>query len=66
MKITKSQLKRIIKEMHPRAEFDDMYVDDLEILEDSVVVAIRNILRTERYSKDVVKDMLSMIVDDAV
>ena len=43
-----------------------MYVDDLEILEDSVVVAIRNILRTERYSKDVVKDMLSMIVDDAV
>ena len=42
MKITKSQLRRIIKEMRPRAAADDAYVAELEEKEDELATQIRH------------------------
>ena len=36
MKITKRQLRRIIREVHPRAEADNEYVEILEAVEELV------------------------------
>ena len=44
MRITKRQLKRIINEVHPRAEEDDKYFTDLSDLEDELKNAIANAL----------------------
>ena len=42
MKITKRQLIKIIKEMHPRAAADDAYVAELEEKEDELATQIRH------------------------
>ena len=42
MKITKRQLRRIIREMHPRAVADNAYVADLERQEDELATQIRH------------------------
>ena len=42
MKITKRQLRKIIREMHPRAAADDAYVADLEEKEDELATQIRH------------------------
>ena len=42
MKITRKQLRRIIKEMHPRAAADDAYVAELEEKEDELATQIRH------------------------
>ena len=73
MKITKRQLRRIIKEekakiQEAHAEYGGGHslldLDDYETLEDTVVVAIRNLLRNG-YTKDDVAQALKSIVGDA-
>ena len=57
MKITKRQLKRIIKEeimkeMHPRAAADDAYVAELEEKEDELATQIRHASKDIYGTKD--------------
>ena len=91
MKITKRQLRRIIKEerarllsemspadmsMHDAAEYYEkqsasdpghslLDLDDYEVLEDTVTVAIRNLLRGG-YTKEDVMAALKSIVEDSL
>ena len=58
MKITKRQLKKIIKEeilkeMHPRAAADDAYVAELEKKEDELATQIRHASKDIHGRKDV-------------
>ena len=53
MKITKRQLRRIIKEMHPRAAADDAYVAELERQEGELATQIRNASKDIHGRKDV-------------
>jgi len=53
MKITKRQLRRIIKETHPRAAADDAYVADLERQEDELATQIRHASKDIHGRKDV-------------
>ena len=52
MKITKRQLRRIIKEMHPRAAADDAYVADLERQEEELATQIRHASKDVHGRKD--------------
>jgi len=90
MKITKRQLKRIIREerarllsevspadmgMHDAAEYYEksasdpghamLDLDDYEALEDTVTVAIRNLIRGG-YTKEDVTAALKSIVEDSI
>ena len=53
MKITKRQLRKIIREMHPRAAADDAYVADLEKKEDELATQIRHASKDIHGRKDV-------------
>ena len=52
MKITKKQLRRIIREMHPRAAADDAYVAELEEKEDELATQIRHASKDIYGTKD--------------
>jgi len=88
MKITKRQLKRIIREekarllseqkpsemsMHDAAEYYEkqnfegsmLDLDDYQMLEDTVAVAIRNLVR-DGYTREDVMQALQSIVADAL
>ena len=52
MKITKRQLRRIIREMHPRAAADDAYVAELEEKEDELATQIRHASKDIYGTKD--------------
>ena len=52
MKISKRQLRRIIKEMHPRAAADDAYVAELEEKEEELATQIRHASKDIYGTKD--------------
>ena len=52
MRITKRQLRKIIREMHPRAAADDAYVAELEEKEDELATQIRHASKDIYGTKD--------------
>tara|TARA_A200000159_G_C7334095_1_gene344266 strand:+ start:1756 stop:2448 length:693 start_codon:yes stop_codon:yes gene_type:complete len=52
MKITKRQLQRIIREMHPRSAADDAYVAELEDKEEELATQIRHASKDIYGTKD--------------
>lgn len=72
MKITKKQLRRIIREEKAKlqeghVEYDGGHslldLEDYEMLEDTVTVAIRNLIRAGYTREDVVQALQTIVMD---
>jgi len=62
MKITKRQLRRIIREEYGHGE-SLLDLDDYEMLENTVTVAIRNLIRAGYTREDVVQALQTIAMD---